>query len=192
MTDAGRGGLGSSASRDESTSSARETGDSDSPVAHINLIAAVLLGLTMFAFTLAAVFLAWNFRGASRLAPLIIGIPMLALLTAELQKDLRRLLAAQRSRSANALAAPPLKLADQDATATTERNLLIWFVVLSVLVVFFGFYVAIVAFTVAFLRFGGRHSLRLSVIHALLSVGSFYLLMEVVFRMRIFKGLLFA
>lgn len=138
------------------------------------------MSLAMLAIFAGMVLVAWGYPPETRLLPLVIGIPGIALCSLQLVNDL---LAARRAARARPTVAPIAKL-------RREAALLLWFLGFLAAVLAFGFLFATPVMAFLFLYFDQREPLRLSATLAFSGLLVVYGVFEVLLELILFRGLL--
>lgn len=157
-------------------------------------VISLLLVLAMTALVAVMVVEATTFTRSPRLLPLIVGVPTLALLAVQVIRDVRRMVAGDRSggtaseQEADRYSASE---APEDAPPTAVASPVVgtlWVLLLVLIVWLLGFLVAIPVFIVLFMRFFGRETWRLSFLFAIGTFVVTYLFFVVVIEVQLIPG----
>lgn len=142
---------------------------------------------TLFLFLLFAVLfvVTWHYAPRARLVPLVLLVPALILTGAQLRLSFHR------------AEAPKEKQREEedyelDAPFDQEMKVLGWFISLAVMTWLFGFLIATPLFLFIFLRGWAKESWWLSMSLSGFSTLAMYLIVEVGFRIILYRGWLFA
>ena len=146
----------------------------------------VLTTLVMLVIFVIMTVLAFDFPSKGRLMPLMVGIPAVLLGLIQLILDYRAALAPAKSGTATDSA--PEK--QEKAGKKGEYQMIAWTTLFFVGIVLFGFVVASPVLVFAFLYFGSKESIKVSLISAVCTWAVIYFTFVKWFQISLFSGLI--